>query len=183
VCLAVPAGSLTPADLAAHLRSHGAGPWARPGDPAGEVSPVPADANPVSGTGITVCMHVAGYQSTTSSMVAELPVDPEAPLRARVALASPCASIYVPVFPPHAVPPALGDAAVWARFAALRDHAWGSAEALAEVRAAWAPLEAELWAEADEVASSPGKHAAFVENAWRRVEGVLARLEALTTAA
>lgn len=180
-CLAPPTGALTPADLAAHLRSHGDGSWARPGDPAGPVSPIPEQANPVSGTGITVCMHVAGYQSTTSSMIAELPADPEAPLRAWVAPASPCASIYVPVFPPDAVPTALGDPNVWARFAALRDYAWQSPEALAEVRAAFAPLEAELWAEADDVAAHAGKHAAFVWDAWRRVEGVLETLEAATT--
>ena len=101
-------------------------------------------------------MHVKGFQSTTSSMIAELPADPGAPLRAWVALGSPCASIYVPVFPPHAVPATLGDVDVWRRFAALRDHAWQSPEALAEVRAAFAPLEAELWAEADDVAPSEG---------------------------
>jgi len=181
-CLAAGGDSLAPSDLAAHLRSHGQGPWARPGEPADEVSPIPADGNPVTGTGITVCMHVAGYQSTTSSMVAELPADPGAPLRAWVAPCSPCASIYVPVFPPHAVPTALGDPAVWARFAALRDRAWQGTEVLAEVRSAWAPLEAELWAEADEVAPDPGKHTAFVEDAWRRVEGVLGRLAGLTSA-
>jgi hypothetical protein len=54
-------------------------------------------------------------------------------------------------------------------------------EALAEVRGAWAPLEAE-WAEADDVASKPDEHAAFVESAWRRVDGVLARVESLTAA-
>jgi hypothetical protein len=127
-------------------------------------------------------MHVPGYQSTTSSMIAELPENAEAPLRAWVALASPCASIYVPVYPPHAVPAAIGDPEVWARFAALRDYAWQGAEALAEVRAAFAPLEAELWAEADDVAGDAGKHASFVEGAWQRVEGVLDRLDALTTA-
>jgi len=177
-CLSLPAAELTPADMAAHLRSHGAGPWGKPGAPAGDVSPVPVAVNPVTGEGVTVCMHVPGYQSTTSSMVAELPADPAAPLRAWVAPCSPCASIYVPVFPPHAVPAALGDAAVWARFAALRDYAWTAAEALAEVRAAWAPLEAELWAEADGVAGDPGKHSPFVESAWRRVEEVLARTSA-----
>ncbi len=181
-CLATPAEALTPADLAAHLRSHGEGPWGRPGGPAGDVSPIPEQANPVSGTGVTVCMHVPGYQSTTSSMIAELPADLEAPLRAWVAMASPCASIYVPVFPPFAVPAALGETAVSGRFAALRDYAWQGPEALAEVRAAWAPLEAELWAEADAVAADPSKHAGFVEGAWRRVQGVLARLSILVSA-
>jgi hypothetical protein len=115
-------------------------------------------------------------------MITELPVDPEVPLRAWVAMASPCASIYVPVFPPHAVPAALGEPKVWARFAALRDYAWHSAEALGEVRAAFAPLEAELWAEADGVSVRADKHVAFVESAWRQVEGVLGRLKALTAA-
>jgi hypothetical protein len=112
-------------------------------------------------------------------MVAELPADPEAPLRAWVALASPCASIYMPVFPSHAVPAALGDPAIWERFAALRDYAWQSPEALAEVRASFAPLEAELWAEADDVAANPGEHAAFVDGAWWRVESVLGRAESI----
>lgn len=179
-CLAAGADSLTPAGLAAHLRSHEEGPWARPGDPAGDVSPIPLHGDPVSGKGMTICFHVATFESTASSMVAELPADPGAPLRAWVALCSPCASIYVPVFPPDAVPAALGDPAVRARFAALLDHAWQGPEALAEVRAAFAPLEAELWAEADGVAGNPGKYAAFVESAWGRVEGVLGRLEVLT---
>jgi len=181
-CLATPAEALKPADLAAHLRSHGDGPWARPGDPAGPVSPILLQLNPVSGAGITMCFHVTGFESTTSSMIAELSADPGVPLRAWVALGSPCASIYVPVFPPEAVPAALGDPAVWARFAALRDHVWQSPEALAEVRSAFAPVEAELWAEADDVAEDAGKQAAFVEGAWRRVEGVLGRLEALSGA-
>ena len=177
-CIATPTERLMPADLAAHLRSHEGGPWGKPGEPAGAISPIPEQGNPVSGAGITVCMHVKGFQSTTSSMVTELPVDPEAPLRAWVAPGSPCASIYVPVFPPHAVPAALGDPAIWARFAALRDYAWQGPDTLAEVRAAVAPLEAELWAEADEIAPNPTKHAAFVESAWQRAEGLL---EALTT--
>ncbi|HET8945079.1 MAG TPA: hypothetical protein VFO59_09890, partial [Dehalococcoidia bacterium] len=33
----------------------------------------------------------------------------------------------------------MSDPAVWTRFAALRDYAWQGPEALAEVRAAWAP--------------------------------------------
>jgi hypothetical protein len=126
-------------------------------------------------------MHVKGFQSTTSSMVTELPVDPEAPLRAWVAPGSPCASIYVPVFPPHAVPAALGDPAVWACFAALRDYAWQGPEALAEVRAAFAPLEAELWAEADEIAPRPDRHGPFVESAWRRVGEALERVETVAS--
>ena len=64
--------------------------------------PPPADAP--SPNGVTVCMHLRDYQATTASMVAELPADPDAPIRAWVALGSPCASVYVPVFPPLGVP-------------------------------------------------------------------------------
>ena len=55
-------------------------------------------------------------------------------------------------------------------------------EAPAEVRAAFAPLEAAPWAEADDMASKPDEHTAFVESAWRRVDAALARVESLTAA-
>ena len=168
--------SLTPAAFAAHLRDHGSGPWGAPGSDPDMVSPLPQKALP-DGTGVTVCMHIRRYQNTTSSMIAELPAGPEAPLRAWVAPGSPCVSVYLPVFPPAAVPPQLGDARVWSRFAALRDRVEREADALPEIRAVFGPLEAELWAEADEVAGRPDEHAAFVERAWARVEEALGRVE------
>ena len=94
--------------LAAHLRDHG-------GEPASPRS------STETGAGVTVCMHLRGFQNTTSAMVAELPADPERPLRAWVAPGQPCVSVFVPVFPPH-VPLALGDEATWQGFASLRDR-------------------------------------------------------------
>ncbi len=87
-----------PRDLVATLRDHGSGPWGAPGAAPDECSPVPTEVD-ADWNGVTVCMHLRGYQATTASMVAELPTDPEAPLRAWVALGSPCVSVYVPVLP------------------------------------------------------------------------------------
>jgi dipeptidase len=175
-CLASGTESLTAADLAAHLRDHGDGPWGAPGGEPAEVSPLPEGVQP-DGTGVTVCMHVRRYQNTTSSMIAELPADAEAPLRAWVAPGNPCVSVYVPVFPPNAVPAALSDPATCGRFAGLRERVERDGEALAEVRAVFGPLEAELWAEADDVAGRPGERSAFVEAAWGRVERALSEIE------
>jgi secernin len=152
-CLARSSGAITPADLAAHLRDHGAGF-------AG------------GGAGISVCMHLRGYQNTTSSMIAELPAEPGRPLRAWVAPGQPCVSVFVPVFGTDA-PAALGDPATWRAFAGLRDRAEADADALADIRGVFGPLEAELWAEADAVSTRPEKQAAFAEEAWRRVEAAL----------
>jgi secernin len=168
--------SLMPADFAAHLRDHGDGPWGVPGRDPGVVNPPPDAALP-NGTGVTVCMHIRRYQNTTSSMVTELPADPGAPLRAWVASGNPCVSVYLPVFPPTAVPRALGDLRTWQRFAALRDRVEREPAALSEIRAVFGPLESELWAEADEVAGRPEEHAAFVERTWGRVEETLGRVE------
>jgi hypothetical protein len=179
-CLARGPGPVTAADLAAHLRDHGDGPWGAPGGDSATVSALPGSFDPLSGEGVTVCMHVRGYQNTTSSMIAELPEDAEAPLRAWVAPGSPCASVYVPVFPPEAVPAALAEPATWRRFAELRNHVERDGGALAALRAVFAPLEAELWAEADEAAGDPATHASFVEHAWSRVE---AALDAVSTIA
>ncbi len=175
-CITERAGDITPADLAAHLRDHGEGPWGAPGDSTGRVSPVPTEFSPIDGTGVTVCMHIRHFQNTTSSMIAELPADPGQPLRAWVAPGQPCVSVYVPVFPPDAVPPALGDPAVWRSFAALRDRVEADGEALAEIRGVFGPLESKLWAEADEVAGDPASRAAFVAEAWKRVAKALGSL-------
>jgi dipeptidase len=138
-------GDVTPAALAAHLRDHG------------------------DGSGISVCMHLRGFQNTTSSMIAELPADPAKALRAWVAPGQPCVSVFVPVFPPHAVPAALAAPETWHAFEALRQWTEADGDALPRIREVFSPLEAELWAEADAVAGQPDRHAAFVEDAWRRV--------------
>lgn len=180
-CVATGAAACTPRDVVATLRHHGERPWGAPGGDPTDVSAPPAGVDD-DFSGVTVCMHVRGYQVTNASMVTELPEDPDALLRAWVALGSPCASVYVPVFPPLGVPPELADRASWARFARLRDRVEADdpagAEALAEIRAALAPVEADLWDEADAIAASadPARAAEFAAGAWRRVEPCLARL-------
>jgi secernin len=157
--------ALTPADLAGHLRGHG-----------GE-DRIPERFDE-TGAGVTVCMHLRGFQNTTSSMIAALPADPTRPLRAWVAPGQPCVSVFVPVFPPH-VPGALADPAAWHAFAALRDRVEADGDALPEIRALFAPVEAELWAEADAIADQPGQHGRFVEDAWRRVAEALEKTTAI----
>jgi secernin len=164
-------GDASPAGLVAHLRDHGQGPWGAPGT----VVSLPAQALP-DGTGVTICMHVRGYQATTSAMVAALPTDPDAPLRAWVAPGSPCVSVFVPVFPPASVAGQLADAALWQRLAKLRDRAEMDPDALAEIRAVLDPIEADLWAEADELAHSPARWEAFTRAAGSRVDVALRAL-------
>jgi len=173
------------ADVAATLRDHGAGAWGSPaalpaaGTSAGSraesaANPVPAFTDP-DNRHITVCMHVRDFQATTASFVAEL--QPDAPPRAWACLGSPCASVYVPFFPPS-VPPVLTDPAQWARFAALRDRVERDASALAEVRTVLAPVEQELWAEADALvaAGDAGPRTGFGRRAGARVDDALTTL-------
>jgi hypothetical protein len=108
-------------------------------------------------------------------MVAELPDDPERPVRAWFALGSPCASVYVPVFPPS-VPAALTAPPTWHRFARLRDRVEGDGASLLEVRAVLAPLEASLWDEADAAAAAPTDRSRFAARTWPAVEEALTRL-------
>jgi dipeptidase len=165
-----------PADLVATLRDHGAGPWGAPGG-APRTSPVPTEID-ADWHGVTVCMHVGDYQATTASMVADLPVDVDAPMRAWVALGSPCASVYVPVFPPGTAPAALGEASTWARFAALARRVESEPDALDRVRGVLAPVEADLWEQADH-AVKRGTAAAldgFTGAAWAPVDDALVRL-------
>ena len=186
-CVAVGAGTLhtreavAARDLVATLRHHGDRPWGAPGAPdSADISPVPLDVDP-EWNGITVCMHVRDYQATTASMVAFLPATPGTPLRAWVALGSPCASVYVPVFPPFGVPEPLGRVESWNRFAALRDRVESDPGALGEVRTVLAPVEGDLWARADELVAggdvaAPGHTRAqqqYVADAWDPVDAAL----------
>lgn len=143
------AGGTTPVTFARHLRDHG------------------------DGSGISVCMHLPGFQNTTSSIIADLDRR-----RAWVAPGQPCVSVYVPVFPPEVVPAALTDPATWHAYEALREWRQTDRSALARIRETFDPLESDLWAEADAVASQPDKRAAFVEDAWRRVWEATQRLTA-----
>ena len=130
-----------------------------------------------NGRGISVCMHVRDYMTTNASMVAELPDDPAAPLRAWVALGqsvrractSPCSHR-------RGVPAALAQPATWARFAALRRRVEADGAALVAVRAELDPLEADLWAEAGTLPPDPAVTSGFVASSWARVDATLARL-------
>ncbi len=179
-------------DLAAGSRSHGDHPWGRPGgDPIDTtVDPVPGPTADFDGTGVSVCMHIRGFQATAASLLADLPAGSGEPLRAWVALGSPCVSVYVPVFPPPAapggVPAVLAEEATWLRFRALRErvetaHDDGDDEALVAVRAVLGPLEDELWEEADAVATAWGGDddpaaAAFAATVAPRLDAALGGL-------
>jgi len=137
------AGGLTPAATAAHLRDHGKGPWGAP----------------------SVCMHLPGRSVTTASLIAVLPTDlaAGAPLRAFVALGSPCVSIYVPAFvrtaagPPPFVPRELSNEAMWWATDALRQRVEKDPDAIGPIRQVLDPVEEELWFEAGQIAETPDR--------------------------
>jgi dipeptidase len=141
-CVASASG---PADIARALRSH------------------------TGTTKFTVCMHNPGKHSqTTASMITDLRRD-DAPSRAWVCLGNPCASVYVPIFPP-VLAPELGDPAQWHRFAGLRDRD--------DVAAVLRPVETELWAEADDAYArgDRGTLDRFAATAFAPVDAALLRL-------
>jgi len=165
------------ADVVATLRDHGRGPWGAPGATAPSIGdPVPTlVAAPTEAESVSVCMHLRDYQATTASMVVDLRAGE--PVRAWACLGSPCASVYVPCFPP-AVPDVLRDPAQWQRFARLRERVETDPEGLAQVRAVLGPIERELWDAAD-AAHTAGTDAAtttFVADASDRVTSGLAAL-------
>jgi secernin len=159
-----------PREVAAALRHHGTRPWGAPG--ATDAVELPDTQQ------VTVCMHLPGYNTTTSAIIAELHRDPEAPHRAWVAPGSPCVSVFVPIFPTAGTVAALATEAVWRRFAALRDRVDAQPTELLAVREVLGPLEAELWDEADEVAGDPLREAPFLDAAWARVDTALRTLAA-----
>lgn len=173
------ADATSASDLVGVLRDHGGDRWGRPDDPVDRVvAPPTADAPPP--TGVTVCMHLRGDQTTNAAMVTLLPADPDAPLRAWVALGSPCTSVFVPVFPPLGVPAELARPELWTAFDALRPAVEGprGVDALAAVRSVLGPLERDLWDDADACAG-PGDHAereAFLAGVGPRLTGALRRI-------
>jgi hypothetical protein len=147
----------SPAAATGMLRDHGTGPWGTVGAPAAEVV-APPETIADDWSGITVCMHVRGYQCTTASMIAELPASAGEPLRAWASLGTPCTGVFLPVavLDGDAVMPAvLGDVDAWWTFAGLSRavEAAGDAgrSALVAVRAALAPVEESAWLEAEEL--------------------------------
>lgn len=171
------ARATTPAELVATLRHHGERPWGAPGTPADDVALPPPEVGD-DFSGISVCMHTRGADTTTASMVCDLPVDDNEVVRAWFALGSPCASVFVPAFPPF-VAPELAQPEQWWRFARLRERVEHDAGCLAEVRAELAPVEAALWAEAETCPRDAGGAAArsdFAAHAFGPVDGALRRL-------
>jgi len=161
-----PAGGLTPAATAAHLRDHGDGPWGAP-RAGGPVHPPPEHVEE-DVSGVSVCMHVRGMVGTTASMIAELPaaVSEGEPLRVYVAAGAPCSSIYVPAFPrtaegpPPFVPVELSGEELWHAADAVRQFVEAEPDALPAVRAVLQITEDELWAEADDVRADPSRRSA-----------------------
>jgi secernin len=171
------AQATTARELVATLRHHGERPWGAPGAPATDGGPPPAEIGD-DFSGVTVCMHTRGADTTTASMVCELPVDDTEAVRAWFALGSPCASVFVPAFPPF-VAPELAQPDEWWRFAALRDRVEHDAGCLAEIRAELAPVEAGLWDEADACPLDTAGAAArseFAAHAFEPVDRALRRL-------
>ncbi len=163
-CVATGESALTPADLAHTMRDHG-----------GDAFP-PEVADPTTGEGVSVCMHLRGYQTTAASMLCELPADSDAPLRAWVAVGSPCVSVYVPAFPPATVARELADPETWKLVDSLRLEVEARPERLPEIRAVLDPLETELWEEADAASESPEWQAALMDEAGRRTLDALRSL-------
>ena len=165
----------TARELVATLRHHGKRAWGAPGADATDVSPPPAEIGD-DYSGITVCMHTRGADTTTAAMVCDLPADPTEVVRAWFALGSPCASVFVPAFPPF-VAPELSRPDEWARFARLRERVEHDGEALSQVRAELAPVENALWDDADRCAGGyDADRSAFARHAFEPVSEALARL-------
>jgi secernin len=165
------AAGLTPADTAAHLRDHGGGPWGAPGSP-GPAQPPPGSVEP-DFSGVSVCMHVRGRSVTAASLITALPTGlaDGAPLRAWVALGSPCVSVYLPAFPssaagpPPFVPRELWNEEMWRAADSLRALVEAEPDAIGPIREVLGPLEDELWFEADDVAERPDRWFA-VGSSW-----------------
>lgn len=194
-----------PGELAAVLRHHGGRAWGTPTSSLltrGEIDPLPPPKPRRDGTGVSVCMHLRGWEATTAAMIASLPQDPHEPLRAWVLLGNPCVGVFVPTFPPGPVPTRLDDPATWHRFDVLKRRVERAADLVAErgapatggthpedttddddlaelerIRAVLGPLEAQLWHEADEVARHPSGQASFAASVNDRLDEALTRLE------
>ena len=158
--------ALTPAAIAGHLRDHGRGPWGAPGTD----GPAQSPPTPTATEGVTppsVCMHVPDRSVTAASFIAVLPtaLAEGAPLRAYVALGSPCASIYVPLFPrtvagpPPFVPRELSNEVMWRAADTLRQRVEADPAAIAEIREVLDPVEDELWFEAAQIVETPDRWA------------------------
>jgi len=176
-------GELDVSHLQAALRDHG---------PMGETwRPEPS---PQEEAYFTICAHSDPVSWTTASLVAELPKDRAAPWPVWISFATPCTSVFLPVYQEGLVPPALArdgvhptsDSAWWV-FKALQDAVSKDPVRLApEVRRGWKELES--WAEAERIrteaealrAHHPHERARLLTELMARIwEAALARAEEL----
>jgi hypothetical protein len=125
-------------------------------------------------------MHVRGYMTTTSSLVAELPEDPDLPVRASAAIGSPCASVYIPFVVPSApyggqapIAGVLSDNRAAAGFAALRSQVETTPGSLKQVRRVLDDLEADLWDEAGSLGGEISEWEQFAVAATARTTAAL----------
>ena len=153
-------------DVVEHLRDHdGAGP-------------PPASFVPF-GEGVTVCMHLGRHQATTASMVADLPVDPEAQVRVWAALGSPCVSVFVPCIAPDVAPSAMARPETWERFARVSRAAEVDPTMWVTINGRMRALEATLWEEAVALDDDSAAWGRFVDDAWAQVDSALTAAEEL----
>jgi secernin len=108
--------------------------------------------------GWSVCMHPdPGVSATAASMVAELPADPAAPMTVWCSMASPCASVFLPITFGALLPEPLtiagetpDDRSAWWAMKALTDAVIKDPERLTPlVQARWEPWEREMIADAE----------------------------------
>lgn len=132
-CVSEDAEGLTPRALLATMRDHG-----------GPAVPEP-ETDPVTGAGVSVCMHIRDYQATAASMICELSANPRHPGRTWAALGSPCVSVYIPIG--KAPPSALADPSTWQRFDRLRRRVEADPSSLTDIRAVLDPVQDAVWEE------------------------------------
>jgi dipeptidase len=140
-------GRLSPAALRAALRDHAGGPLHQPG------------RSPDDERYFTICMHAEPVGTTTASMIARLPADPDDLLRYWGSLGSPCLGVFLPYYVEGELPALLARGgeqpsadSPWWRFKALLtlvERDWG--RHAPRVRADWDALERVLADEAEEV--------------------------------
>jgi dipeptidase len=178
-------GSVTAADLRAALRDHAGSPVHAP------------QYAPDDERYFTVCMHAEPVGTTTASMVARLPADPDELLVAWASLGSPCVGVFLPCYVDAPLPSVLGRGGAepspdspWWRFKTLLTLVERDWHRHAEpVRAYWADFEAMVVAEAAEVEAKAvrlrrgGQHDTAAHLLTRFMEGnvglALIRLERL----
>jgi len=145
--LAASHGRVTSTDLRAALRDHA-------GSPVHVRGYTPDDERY-----FTVCMHAEPVGTTTASMIARLPSDPDELLVYWGSLGSPCVGVFLPYYLEAQLPPLLArggaepsDASPWWRFKTLLTLVERDWPRHAEpVRAYWADFEAMVTADAADV--------------------------------